>query len=513
MKKALTRALLIVMSVVTLATVMPISANASTSNVKKIYNILTDDLGFNSAAACGILANIERESDFNPKLVIRDSNGRTSGGLCQWNGGRFNNLKKYCYEHGYDYLSIEGQLRYLNHELQKNSYKHIYKYLRNVDNTEDGAYDAAYYWCYYFEIPSNRSSKARQRGTMAEKEYWPKYGESTPEEPVVSLDKKNAKYDITDDVTIRWTSGGGGTDFYRVYIMQKAPDDKNFDKDNIKSVTTTERSLEIPAFSLNMDCEYAVLVRAVNATNDEHKTSKYTYFSVGCIDHEYTTVVLREPTFESSGSQVSTCEKCGKVKKATLPVLTVEDFTETKTETPIVTAASSSAVRVRWQPTDHATGYRVYIRENGKWKLLAKISADEELTYLYRNLDEATEYKFCVKAYMNHEGKTYHNSVSSTLLTSTETEVPEISELEKRSGKCTVSWDKVDGADGYQVYVATGKGSYKRVATVGSREDDFTVRSLKKGQTYRFVVRSYIVCSNGSYVFSNCSESKQIKAS
>ena len=89
MKKAITRAILIVMTIVTLATVMPISANASTSNAKKIYNILTSELGFNSAAACGILANIERESDFNPKLVIRDSNGLTSGGLCQWNGGRF----------------------------------------------------------------------------------------------------------------------------------------------------------------------------------------------------------------------------------------------------------------------------------------------------------------------------------------------------------------------------------------------------------------------------------------
>lgn len=511
MKKAITKAILIVMTIVTLATVMPISANASTSNAKKIYNFLTDELGFNSAAACGIMANIERESEFNPKLVIRDSNGLTSGGLCQWNGGRFKNLKSYCSKYDYDYLSIEGQLRYLNYELQKSSYKHIYDYLRNVDNDADGAYDAAHYWCYYFEIPANRAKKAKQRGSMAENDYWPVYGETNPGTPVLSLAKKDTTYDVTSDVTVKWTSAGGGCDQYRVYIKQKAYNEKSYDPDEVRVIKTKELSYEIPAFSLEMDSEYAVLVRAYNTKTGKYTSSKYIYFSVTCLEHDYDTVVTKEPTLEKTGTKVLTCEKCGKVKKKTIPAVTVEDFEESKSCKPYVTASTPNAIRIRWEPTDHATGYRVYIKENNKWKLMKKISADDDLTYCYRNLKEATEYKFCVRAYTVYEGKTYMNIASSTLLTSTETQVPEISAFSKRSGRASIDWDKVKGADGYQVFLATGNGDYKRVASLGPNYTECTVKSLKKGTSYKIVVRSYIKCSNGTYVFSNCSEAKSFK--
>ena len=511
MKKAITKAILLVMTIVTLATVMPISANASTSNAKKVYDFLTDELGFNSAAACGIMANIERESEFNPKLVIRDSNGLTSGGLCQWNGGRFKNLKNYCSKYGYDYLSIEGQLRYLDYELQKSSYKHIYDYIRGVKNNASGAYDAAHYWCYYFEIPANRSSKAKQRGTMAKNDYWPVYGETKPGTPVISLAKSATTYDITSDVTVKWTSAGGGCDMYRVYIKQKAFNEKSYDPDEIRTVETKSLSYAIPAFSLEMDTEYAVLVRAYNTTTGKYTSSKYIYFSVTCLEHDYDTVVTKEPTLENTGTQVSTCEKCGKVKKKTLPAVTVEDFEESKTSKPYVTASTPNAIRIRWEPTDHATGYRVYIRENNKWKLLKKISADDDLTYCFRNLKEATEYKFCVRAYTVYEGKTYMNTASSTLLTSTETQVPEITAFSKRSGRASIDWDKVEGADGYQVFLATGNGDYKRVASLGPNYTECTVKSLKKGTNYKIVVRSYIKCSNGDYVFSNCSPAKSFK--
>ena len=510
MKKALTKVLLIVMTIVTIATVMPISANASTSNAKKIYNILTEDLGFNSAAACGILANIERESDFNPKLVIRDSNGLTSGGLCQWNGGRFKNLKNYCYDKGYDYLSIEGQLNYLNYELQKSSYKHIYSYLKNVKNTADGAYNAGHYWCYYFEIPSNRSVKAKQRGSMAKNDYWPVYGETTPKTPKLTLVDGTNKYDIASDISLKWTSGGGACTGYKVFIKKKDPVTKTYLNKDIITASTTKTSYDIPAFSLEVGGYYAIRVRAYNKASGKYVNSPYVYCRVNCYEHDFTSEILKEPTFKKTGLEKLTCEKCGLIEKETLPVLTPQDFTETKTSKPEVTSASPTAIRIKWKPTDHATGYRVYIRENNSWKLLKKISADDELTYLYKNLTAATEYKFCVRAYLVYNGKTYMNTASSTLLTSTETHAPSILELDDKYDKCTVSWDKVKGADGYQIYYAEGKDSYKRVATVSNKCTEYTIRGLEEGQSYRFVVRSYIKLSNGSFVYSNCSSAKTL---
>ena len=103
MKKALARLVLLVFSVILLAGVIPLSANAASttsSNKTTVFRYLTQELGFNSAAACGIMANIEKESNFRPNVIIRDSNGLPSGGLCMWNGGRLNSLKKHCANKG-----------------------------------------------------------------------------------------------------------------------------------------------------------------------------------------------------------------------------------------------------------------------------------------------------------------------------------------------------------------------------------------------------------------------------
>ena len=167
MKKALTKVMLTAFTLVILAAIVPLSANASSSNKDnlktEIFSYLTDEMNLNSAAACGVMANIDEESDFNPRLVIVDTNGLLSGGLCQWNGGRFSRLRAHCKEKGISYLSVEGQLSYLKKELKSKTYGYIYDYLKSVPDTAQGAYDAAHFWCYYFEVPG------RQTGAVVRK--------------------------------------------------------------------------------------------------------------------------------------------------------------------------------------------------------------------------------------------------------------------------------------------------------------------------------------------------------
>ena len=125
-------------------------------NEIKVYNYLIGKMGLNTAAACGLMANVQEESNFNVK---EKGDHNTSLGLFQWHLGRKANLIKYCEKKGYDYQSVEGQLSYLEYELKK-SYKGVYNYIKSVDNTAAGAYDAGYYWCYHYEVPSNRASKS-----------------------------------------------------------------------------------------------------------------------------------------------------------------------------------------------------------------------------------------------------------------------------------------------------------------------------------------------------------------
>lgn len=161
--------LLLVVTLVPQETVYAKSERAT--NEIKVYNYLVDKMGMTTAAACGLLANAQHESNFNVKET---GDGNSSFGLFQWHKGRKKNLKKYCKDHKLDYQTVEGQLSFLEYELKK-SYKKIYKHIMAVENTAAGAYDAGYYWCYYYEIPSNKAVKAKNRGNLAKNTYWKKY--------------------------------------------------------------------------------------------------------------------------------------------------------------------------------------------------------------------------------------------------------------------------------------------------------------------------------------------------
>ena len=140
------------------------------SNEEIIYAFLLNECGFNSAAACGVLANIRAESNFRPEAL----NSIGCYGICQWYAGRRTRLNDFCAENGYDSSTLVGQLWYLKYELQ-NHYKGTWNYLHGVSNDAQGAYDAAYYWCYYFEVPGNRTANSIKRGNSAQDTYWPKY--------------------------------------------------------------------------------------------------------------------------------------------------------------------------------------------------------------------------------------------------------------------------------------------------------------------------------------------------
>ena len=138
---------------------------------REVYAFLTEELGLTTAAACGVLANIEHESAFRPTVV---GDKGTSYGLCQWHNERYSALRGYCSALGMDYRTVEGQMAYLRYELG-NRYTNLLLTLQSIGNTPDGAYRAAYLWCVQFEKPSNMQVKAAARGELAQGKYWARY--------------------------------------------------------------------------------------------------------------------------------------------------------------------------------------------------------------------------------------------------------------------------------------------------------------------------------------------------
>ena len=157
-------------AVVLIASSVPSLQARAMSNEEATFFYLTETLGYNAAAACGIMANIRHESNFTPGSY----GGGGSYGLCQWTGGRRSWCESYCWEHGFGDDSLYGQLSFLDHEL-RSVYPGIYNYLMNVDNSSEGAYNAAYRFCYDYERPANKGSRSALRGSLASGTYWSKY--------------------------------------------------------------------------------------------------------------------------------------------------------------------------------------------------------------------------------------------------------------------------------------------------------------------------------------------------
>ena len=160
------------------ALAVPVSANAGERLAveREVFDYLTTELNLSDAAACGVLANIEHESSFQPTIF---GDKGTSYGLCQWHNERFSSLRGYCSSLGLDYRTVEGQMAYLKYELG-NKYTSLLLSLQSIDNTPDGAYRAAWLWCIQFERPSNMQIKAAQRGELARGKYWPRYNSFQP---------------------------------------------------------------------------------------------------------------------------------------------------------------------------------------------------------------------------------------------------------------------------------------------------------------------------------------------
>lgn len=63
-----------------------------------------------------------------------------------------------------------------------------------------------------------------------------------------------------------------------------------------------------------------------------------------------------------------------------------------------------------------------------------------------------------------------------------------------------ISWNKIAGAKGYQVYRATSKnGTYKKIADVSSKKISVKATKLKSKKTYYFKVRAYTKTTKGNF--------------
>lgn len=469
---------------------------ASASNKTQVFQYLTQKLGFNSAASCGILANIEHESEFKPDLVIRDANGLPSGGLCQWNGGRFTNLRNFCNDRGYDYLSIEGQLEYLKFELQKDSFRHIYDYLRKVPNNKEGAYNAAHYWCYYFEIPRNRARQAASRGSSAAEKYWPAFRYVPITDVKLKSDADGKVLDLDEVATVRWKAVKGSVTGYLVRLAEK----KNGSFDWNKA-----QSCVLPASSNGIDFKlsdlkpgrYAVRVYGVNKLYDvQGGCDNAIKFDVDCLTHDFDLKKEKLPTFQKDGKRVYTCDQCGEKKVVALRKLTEAGYARRTVQDFVVKETAANAATLTWDPVSVAQGYRIWQKVDGAWVKLKTLSA-KATSFRVEGLDSNAPYAFRIASFVKNGDESVFSAPQELALTTRPAGTSLNEATAKSGGRVSLKWDRVKGVDGYIVYMADPSGEMREVAAASSWWPFITLRDLGDTANLSFCVRSYVDTDNG----------------
>ncbi|MCC8049564.1 MAG: hypothetical protein LIP10_02760 [Clostridiales bacterium] len=165
--------------------------------------------------------------------------------------------------------------------------------------------------------------------------------------------------------------------------------------------------------------------------------------------------------------------------------------------------AAAAGTRLSWDAVDGAAGYAVFRKtENGGWTLL-----DTTEGTLYTDtaeLSTGTTYFYTVRAFRGsadaakreRDNPSYWSGYDTVGAKAAYLDTPALKEAEVSSSLVSVSWDAVEGADGYAVYRRETEGAWELLGTTEhTRYIDTT--ALPSGTTCYYTVRAYV---NGASV-------------
>lgn len=184
-----------------------------------------------------------------------------------------------------------------------------------------------------------------------------------------------------------------------------------------------------------------------------------------------------------------------------------EYVTATKTSQVEMTTYSNTydAIRINWEATSIADGYRIYQYINGSWVTLATVDSST-LTYRISGLSSDTTYSFKVKAFVrNSSGTAIWLDASDEYKASTKGMTVKMTTYSSVYDAIRINWDSVDGADGYRVYMYVN-GSWVSQATVSSSTLTYRMENLDANTEYSFKVKAYTRNSDGSVTWYNASD-------
>ncbi len=163
---------------------------------------------------------------------------------------------------------------------------------------------------------------------------------------------------------------------------------------------------------------------------------------------------------------------------------------------------TDTRIRLNWDKVEGAMGYQIYeyIPDLGIYQKNTTISDSDTLTFVDTQKLTGKTYKYKVRAFLKAGGKNYFGAFSTVIVTGTKPENPiDLKSTAQTTTKIALSWKKVTGSNGYEVYRGKG-GVYTKVKTMTSASTTaYTNGSLNKNTSYKYKVRAYKVIDGIKY--------------
>ena len=144
-------------------------------------------------------------------------------------------------------------------------------------------------------------------------------------------------------------------------------------------------------------------------------------------------------------------------------------------------SGTNDGIQLRWQKSDGAAQYRVFIKDGGTWK---RLTATSGTSYLDTSVGSGVTRTYTVRC-MNADGD-YISAFYSEGITCTFVAPPEITSVSCGADGVNVKWKAVNGAVKYRVYYQSGSGWTRFADTDQTSVTDTHVTS---DNTYTYTVR------------------------
>lgn len=165
---------------------------------------------------------------------------------------------------------------------------------------------------------------------------------------------------------------------------------------------------------------------------------------------------------------------------------------------------STSRIRLRWDAVEGAHGYQIWRQnEDGTWSIIRTLgdkgnvlTNDQGDATFYSNtgLEAGKRYVYRMRAFMiTEDGGKVFGAYSDEVTVAVAPESTVLTGTSPRAGRARLSWDAVEGAAGYQLWMCdptTGQWAIAKSITDGSITS-YTKNELTSGVQYQFKLRAY----------------------